>query len=718
MTHSGNITDTNTITETCDNKFEFDVASVSFAPDVSHLPLSENVEYANDSTDKEPIQLKIESPGYCPERPLSLSEFIDIFYKSNKIGQCSDICYPLIDITNSTKRLLIPALCDINKLNELVKEQNGNVWGDITLKSFGRSPWWQSIELSTSMAGAIAELNCRHNVFCKKIATIMRKGLWDSAGNSNGNAMRDKLPDWDDVDGSVVGSGLTNKIPSLADLIQYLDAWCGVLSVARQLGYIPKSPKNKVPLSTVCHPITYESNCCNRECLFKDELCDLVPELCENIKNIKALDKLEDFSCNKYTFLHWNDDAPNAVREGPYKADDDGGFTTRINCGEAPCDGGPKSTRKTATYEDRFANPTGYEHVSGLLKLIEMGLLDWNGCLAGRDDENSDSEKEIKDDLASWKKWFVELQGEETCGYDYDSSHIIPTDRNIVCEKRKNTMGISFLLKLSTLRFASNTQFKNILCVNKLKNTDDSCYDYSQTLNEYFNPISDDKNKLVNNCKFYSPCKRMNIKKNIIKSNKNLKHSILRLCGCSLTKDELLTTISDYIVRDMNAPGGGINKVINAKFNMNFCREGNGIENVVMYDINVNVDLGIYITLASACKDKDSVDKVLKYVFNNPNNDILGSVAEKLLVELQTSYPSCYPAGFNQTQITEYGAQIYENVLSSGHAGLPNNDATNGRNAPNMTMLSSNKFYDCFKTKPLCLAKSKETGKQKDCLYC
>lgn len=718
MAHSGNITDTNTVTETCDNKFEFDVASVSFAPDVSHLPLSENIDYSNDSTDKEPIQLKIESPGYCPDRPLSLSEFIDIFYKGNKIGQCSDICYPLIDITNSTKSLLIPALCDAEKLNDLVKQQNGNVWCDITLKSFGRSPWWQTIELSTSMAGAIAELNCRHNIFCKKIATIMRKGTWDGTGNATGNEFRNKLPDWDDVDGSVKGSGFTNKIPSLADLIQYLDSWCGVLSIARQLGYIPKAPRNKVPLSTICHPVSYESNCCNRECLFKDELYDLVPELCENIKNIKALDSLKDFSCDKYTFLHWNDDAPNADAGA---TTDDGGFTTRVNCGEAPKNGGSKSSRKTAGGEERFANPTGYKHVSGLLKLIEMGLLDWNGCLAGRDDEDANKDQEVKDDLESWKKWFVELQGEETCGYDYDSSHIIPPNSDDADPKRKNTMGIAFLLKLATMKFASNSQFKNILCVNKLKNTDDdSFYDYSQTLNEYFNPVSDDKNKLVNNCKFYNPCKRMNIKKNIIKSNKHLKHSILRLCGCSLTKEELLTTLSDYIVRDMDAPGGGINKVINAKFNMNYCREGNGIENVVMYDINVNIDLGVYVTLASACKDKDSVDKVLKYIFNNPNDDILGSVAETLLVELQTSYPSCYPGGFNQTQITEYGAQIYENVLASGPGGIPDNDASKGRNAPNLskTLLSSNKFFDCFKTKPLCLAKPKTSGKQQDCINC
>ena len=32
-------TDTNIQAETCDNNFEFDIASVTFAPDISSLPL-------------------------------------------------------------------------------------------------------------------------------------------------------------------------------------------------------------------------------------------------------------------------------------------------------------------------------------------------------------------------------------------------------------------------------------------------------------------------------------------------------------------------------------------------------------------------------------------------------------------------------------------------------------------------------------------------------
>ena len=706
MGHSGNITDTNTVAETCDNKFEFDVATVSFAPDISHLPLSENIDYSSDSTDKEPIQLKVKTPGNCNSRPLFLAEFIDIFYKNNKIGNCSDICYSLIDITNSTKRLLIPVLCDSEKLSELVKENNGEIWCDITLKSFGRSPWWQSVELSTAMATAIAELNCRHNIFCKKIGNIMRMGTED------GNEFRCSLPNWDDVDRGVLGTGDSNKIPNLGDLVEYYDAWCGVLVVARHLGYIPKCPKNKVKITNICHPVPYENQCCNKQNLFKSELWDLVPELCENIKNIKSLEK-EGIDCNKYTFLYWNQDAPNEKESDS----DNGGFTTRINCGDGDLEtmvtsNGPSNN------ESRVANPIGYSEVSSLLKIIQMGLLDWDGCLAARDDENPNKEEEIKEDLENWKKWFVDLQGEEICGYDFDSSHIVPKNP-IADPKRKNTMSIAFLLKLATMKFASNDEFKQLLCPNNFKNSDETCYDYSQTLSEYFNPISNDKSKLVNNCKYYNPCKRMTVKKNIIKSNKNLKHSILRLCGCSLTKDELLTTISDYIIRDMDSPGSVISKIINAKFNINYCREGNGIENVVMYDININIDLGIYVTLASTCKDKESIEKVIKYLFNNPNDDILASVAESLLVELQSSHPSCYPSGFSQTQVSEYGVQIYENVLASGVGGGSGFQwSKSGRNAPNLskTLLTSNKFIECFKTKQSCLSKHK--NRQSECLNC
>ena len=695
MTNLSSVTDTNTLTETCDNKFEFDIASVSFAPDISYQPLSSNIEYSEESTDREPTQLTIQTPGYSKTRPLSLSEFIDIFYKGETIGYCNNICYSLIDITNSTKSLLIPALCDTDNLSDIVKKENGKVWCDITLKSFGRSPWWQTVELSTAMAGAIAELNCRHASFCKKISSIMR------IQTPNGFELRSILPDWDDIKPTSSSMSPENKIPNLDDLVMYLDAWCGVLSIARQLGYLPKPPKNKVSLSSVCYNHNFLASCCNRNDLFKEELWDLVPEFCENIKNIKKLEKAGINSCN-YTFLHWNDSAENGDNT---TESDDGGFTTLINCGEGDLD--TKVSR--IEFNDMIANPTGNQHVSGLLKLIQMGLLDWSGCLAGRDEEHCSSEESsmINEDLSDWRKWFVDLQGgEETssCGYDYDSSQIISP--NPEPPKRKNPMGIAFLLKLSTLKLCSNEEFKNMMCISNFKNKDNTCYDYSQTLSEYFNPVSDDKNKIINNCKYYNPCKRMNIKKNIIKSNNNLKHSLLRLCGCALTKDELLTTISEYIVRDMESPGG-INNIVNAKFNINYCKQGNGIENIVMYDSNVNIDLGVYVALASSCKDKDSVDKVLKYVFNNPNNDILGSVAESLLYELQTSYPSCYPAGFNKTQITEYGAQVYENVLAG--TGTNTYNTKEGRNAPNLSkkLLTSNKFIDCFKTNSSCLNKTK-----------
>lgn len=771
MAHS-NTTDTNTLAETCDNKFEFDVASVSFAPDVSHLPLNQNIEFSKDTTDKEPVQLTIPRPGLLPERPLSLSEFIDIFYKSDKIGNCSQICYPLIDITSSTKKLLIPALCDKKSLESILKDQNGDVWCDITLKSFGRSPWWQSVELSTAMATAISELNCRHNVFCKKISNILRRG--EKNGDMNENKFRTKLPDYNDLFRD--GDDDTNRIPNLSDLVIYLDAWCGVLSVARQLGYLPKPPKNKVPLTSVCYDTNWETKCCDRTPLFKDEVWDLVPELCENIKNIKELED-SGIKCNKYTFLHWNDNAPNG-------GNCQGGFTTKINCNESDLktmttrkfkdeitnddgeaveenadmvdepnemegggengemgggvEGGENVVIKNfkMVMEDvedegtqRLQNPTGHKHVSGLLKLIQMGLLDWNGCLAGRDDESGEDkdEDEIEEDLKNWKSWFIDLQGEETCNYDYDSSHIVPPDRSDDAKpNRLSTMSIAFLLKLATMKFASNDDFKNMLCINNFKNEDNSCYDYSQTLKEYFNPINEDNNKLINNCKYYNPCKRMNIKKNIIKSNSNLKHSLLRLCGgCALTKDELLTTISDYIVRDMNAPGGGVNSIVNAKFNINYCKQDNGIENVVMYDANILIDLGIYVALAAVCKDKNSVEKVIKYVFSNPSNDILGTIADTLLVELQTTYPSCYPAGFSRTQITEYGAKIYENVLA-GYGNDPydsrsiEDGGVRDRNAPDLTkrLLTSNKLLSCFKssTNPRSVTLNKNINE--DCVDC
>jgi hypothetical protein len=239
-----------------------------------------------------------------------------------------------------------------------------------------------------------------------------------------------------------------------------------------------------------------------------------------------------------------------------------------------------------------------------------------------------------------------------------------------------------------------------------LKNTDGSSYDYSQTLCEYFKHVCDNK-QLVNNSRYYNPCKRMNVKKNIIKSNKELKHSILRLCSCSLTKDELLTTLSDYIIRDVNSSGSGVNNVVNAKFNINYCREGNGIENVVMYDANVNIDLGVYVSLASTCKDRESVERVLKYVFNNPNDDVLGTVAESLLVQLKSSHPNCYPDDLDQTRVSEYGVKLYNKVL--GHTTT---------SSLNNTLLTSNKFIECFKKNPLCLAVPNNSEVQPPCREC
>ena len=197
---ANNQADTNTLAEACDNKFEFDVASVSFAPDISHLPLSTDLEFEKESTPEEPVQLRIPSPGQSPDRPLALSEFIDLFYKNNILGNCDEITYPLIDITNSTKQLLIPALCNKESLDDIVKAQGGDVWCDITLKSFGRSPWWQTLELSTSMASAIAELNCRHNVFCKKVSNIMRTSIYDVHGALHQkDAIRMSLPDYHEL---------------------------------------------------------------------------------------------------------------------------------------------------------------------------------------------------------------------------------------------------------------------------------------------------------------------------------------------------------------------------------------------------------------------------------------------------------------------------------------------------------------------------------------
>ena len=120
---------------------------------------------------------------------------------------------------------------------------------------------------------------------------------------------------------------------------------------------------------------------------------------------------------------------------------------------------------------------------------------------------------------------------------------------------------------------------------------------------KFFSSHTTDTRNLLNNCNYYDPCKRLKIKKNIMKSNKDLKMSVVRLCGCSLNKDELLQTVSDYIVRDSANKYSGLNNIINAKININFCRQNNGIESVVMYDANIKIDLGVYVSLASMCKD-------------------------------------------------------------------------------------------------------------------
>lgn len=913
MAYSVNTTDTNLADGTaCDNKFEFDVATVTFAPDISSSPLSNNVEFSKDSTEKEPIQLKIQTPGYCPERPLSLSEFIDVFYKSNNIGQCSNICYPLIDVTNSTKRLLIPALCNAEKLNEIISQQNGDVWCDITLKSFGRSPWWQTIEYSTAMASAIAELKCQQIEFCEKVSHIN----WLT--NVTCLASTGHVED--------------GSLPSLNDLVNYLEAWCGVLSIARQLGYVPKCPKNKVSLKNVCHPKSNENKCCNRDALFKDELWDIVPELCENIRNIQELGT----TCclDNLTFIHWDSNSehctdpegvfPNrccveldkgrlaflesedavagnyqsvpSLAENPekprldylsttanklvvevgeikkeanarvtelehwlveaekttvsdgYKAalaylitrhkevvavadvflfdifpgnndgalrvkiteltaklddiednaaaveaavatavadvakaeknlekkekdsaeatgpvakaaaeeavanavvvlknkreilaakrqaieeennevkkdlrvinrntltlntqyeavftkvaeadaeeqrlrqpgvnfalwldpnssmkDSTGSYTTKINCEELPCVTGD------------HINITGYKHVSGLLKLIQLGVVDWDEIV---DADHGCGNAQLE---AGGRKMPAHTEEER----ENMVEHCVNAEWFECIEQSKKNNDIKFLLKLSTMKFGSNDQFKELLCVNSFKNSDDSSYNYSQTLSEFFKPQCENNNRIVNNSKYYNPCKRMNVKKNIIKSNNELKKSLLRLCGCSLTKDELLTTISDYIVRDSGSCQ--TNNIVNAKFNINYCRENNGIENVVMYDANVNIDLGIYVSLASCCKDKESVEKVLKYIFNTPNDDVLGKVAESLLVELRSSHPDCYE---NKNSVTKYGRLVYKNVLND------------------KKIFSSTKFMECFKPSSPCLAVLKDTRIQPPCNSC
>ena len=706
-----NTADTNTLAEACDNKFEFDIASVSFAPDISHLPLSNDLEFDKETTTEEPVQLKIPSPGECPDRPLALSEFIDLFYKNNQLGSCEEITYPLIDITNSTKQLLIPALCNKESLDDIVTAQGGDVWCDITLKSFGRSPWWQTLELSTSMASAIAELNCRHNIFCKKMSNIMRTSVYDCHNNLHStDAMRQTLPNYHDIDRckeqSGIGNERTGQIPSLCDLEQYLEAWCGVLRIARALGYYPKPPKNLVPLTNVCWENNLLNKCCEPLNLFKNEIWDIVPELCENIKNIRDLSKI-NIDTYKYTFLHYR----NGKNE-PTCPDDTRGFTNKLNCCEEDhstmaidTQGNCESWNCDGDMHDcgsRYANPTGYRHVSGFLKLIQMGLFDWSGCLAGRDCEpdwsnQNEVEKEVKDDMQDWQKWFVDLKAEGDCAYDYDSSHMIPN--NPVGDRHQGNLKVAFLLKLATMKFSSSDSFKTMLNMENFVISDSSAnYDYSNTLMRYFNTVSKNTD-IVNNCDYYNPCKRMTIKKNIIKSNKGLKRSLIRLCGCSLTKDELLTTISDFIIRDMNRPDGGVNNIINAKMNINYCKKGNGIENVVMYDANISIDIGVYASLASICKDKESVDRVLKYVFNNPNNDVLSTVAESLLVELQTLYPACYPSGFNKTQVSEYGMEIYSNVLAG--ASNPYGVGEGNRSNPSLStsLLSYNKFMDCFKVK-------------------
>ena len=104
------ITDTNELLNSCENGFEFDMGSITFCADLSACPVSNNVEFSKSNSKEGPVQLVVPMPGDNGSRPLSLSEFVDIFYRNKHLGYCKELCYPLIDLSNSTKNLLLPAL--------------------------------------------------------------------------------------------------------------------------------------------------------------------------------------------------------------------------------------------------------------------------------------------------------------------------------------------------------------------------------------------------------------------------------------------------------------------------------------------------------------------------------------------------------------------------------------------------------------------------------
>lgn len=649
-----NITDTNRLTETCDTRFEFDIASVNFCPDISSLPLSSNIEISNESITDSPVQLNVPGPGLEPQRPLALSEFIDIFYKNDSLGSCTNIKYSLIDISNASRQLLLPTLCGSKESTDVMN--NTSLWHEITLRSFGRSPWWQSVELSSAMAKAISELVCRQNSFCQCLGNVYR--------NKQGS-MLDVLVDQNDSPGD------KERIPSYKDLVEYYDAWCSVLSIAKSLGYLPERPKNLASTRDVISSTDFKQQCCENTKLFSNNSIDLQSILCENIKEIM-------------------------------KAHDDNGGSTQFDCRLDDVSLCNSFLVKNDEYEytGKFCyDDHSRKYLSGLKHLIEFGLLDWCGCLANNDVDSGGS-AELNDDRNKFKILSEMVAGSDdgSCpDFNYaefpNDNHRDEMNRNLIEDNK-----IGFLLKLASLKFSSDCSFNNLLSMDSYTNTCDENYDYSQTLHKFFSSHTTDTRNLLNNCNYYDPCKRLKIKKNIMKSNKDLKMSVVRLCGCSLNKDELLQTVSDYIVRDSANKYSGLNNIINAKININFCRQNNGIESVVMYDANIKIDLGVYVSLASMCKDKDSVTKVLKYVFNNPNNNVLASISESFLVDLQTDYPGCYPCGFRQTQVSELGRKIYSNVLNpvtGGGTNVQNAFAPQNRIG---SISAQSAFINCFRS--------------------
>ena len=347
-----NITDTNRLTETCDTRFEFDIASVNFCPDVSSSPLSSNIEISNESITDSPVQLNVPGPGLEPQRPLALSEFIDIFYKNDSLGSCTNIKYSLIDISNASRQLLLPTLCGSKESTDVMN--NTSLWHEITLRSFGRSPWWQSVELSSAMAKAISELVCRQNSFCERMGNVYRK-------NSN---MRADLIGDSEID--------KKNIPSYIDLVEYYDAWCSVLSIAKSLGYLPERPKNLVSTRDVISSSDFKQQCCENTKLFSNNSIDLQSILCENIKEIMKADT----DNSKPPLVSANGDDVTSEPHENNKCNLDN--VLLCNSFLVKTDGGK--------YIGKFCyDDDNCKYLSGLKHLIEFGLLDWCGCLASDD---------------------------------------------------------------------------------------------------------------------------------------------------------------------------------------------------------------------------------------------------------------------------------------------------------------------------------------------